>query len=56
MSLYHQPVARDLREDRSRGDRDAQPVAFNNHPLFDGDIGQPNGVKEEEIRRGGKLE
>jgi hypothetical protein len=56
MGLDHQAVARDLREDRSRGDRDAQPVAFNDHPLFDGDSGQPNGIKEEEIRRGGKLE
>ncbi len=49
MGFDHQPIARDLREDRGRSNRHAQAVTFNHHPLLDGDIGEPNGIEDEKI-------
>src|SRR2546425_918899 len=56
MGFDHQPIARDLREDRGRSNRHAQAVTFNHHPLLDGDIGEPNGIEDEKIGRRTNLE
>ena len=56
MGFDHQPIARDLREDGSRRNGQAQAITFDNHSLLDGDIGEPNGIEDEKIGGGTNLE
>ena len=56
MGFDHEAIARDFREYRSGGNGQAQAVTFDHHPLLDGDIGEPNGIEDEEIGGGANLE
>jgi hypothetical protein len=47
----HQPIPKDLRDNRRGGDGQAQPIAFDDRPLFRRNSRQDDGVEKEIIGR-----
>ena len=55
MRFNHKTIASDFRKNGGGGNGQAQSVALNDHSLLDPDIGEPDGIEDEEIGRGRKL-
>ena len=54
MEIVHQSIPTDLRHDGGRRDRDRQAVPLDDRPLGQRDLGQVDGIEQQEVRRQAK--